>query len=160
MKQDFLKELEFLGVTARIKRLSDALFYSIKELYKIENIDLEPSWHLLLLILKRERKMSMVDLASALHLSKPALTKMANKMAHKGYLNINPDAVDGRRKVVSLSKKALSMLPKFERIWEAGQKAIQEMLTDNPAFMSALAAFEKQHAEAPFSQRALKQLEE
>ncbi len=43
MEQDFLKELEFLGVTARIKRLSDSLFYSIKGLYASENIDLEPS---------------------------------------------------------------------------------------------------------------------
>ena len=34
MKKDFLKELEYLGITARLKRLSDAMSYSIKSLYK------------------------------------------------------------------------------------------------------------------------------
>lgn len=46
MEIDFLVGLEYLGVTARIKRLSDTFFYSIKELYKQLGITIEPSWHL------------------------------------------------------------------------------------------------------------------
>ena len=158
MEQDFLKELEFLGVTARIKRLSDALFYSIKELYVSENVDIEPGWHLVLLILKKKKEMSMMELASALNLSKPALTKMTRKMKQKRYVDIDTDAKDSRKKTVRLSEKARSMLPGFEQIWNAGRKAVREMLEENEHFMSALDEFEKQHAEKSFSARALQHL--
>lgn len=55
METDFLVGLEYLGVTARIKRLSDTFFYSIKELYKQLGITIEPSWHLVFLILKDQK---------------------------------------------------------------------------------------------------------
>ncbi|MBT33425.1 MAG: hypothetical protein CMO01_27500 [Thalassobius sp.] len=159
MNQDFLRELEFLGVTARIKRLSDSLFYSIKELYAIEGIDIEPSWHLVFLILKEEEKISMIELARKLNISKPALTKMINKMAQKEYVAIQPDETDNRKKLVCLSEKAHNMLPKFERVWDAGQKAVQQMLEDNAHFMSALKEFEKQHFEKSFKDRVVEQLD-
>ena len=81
MDADYLKTLGHLGVTARIKRLSDTLFYSIRELYRQLGVDMEPSWHLVFLILKQEGKVTMQELSNQLHLSKPAVTKMIKKMA-------------------------------------------------------------------------------
>ena len=98
MEKDFLKELEFLGVTARIKRLSDSLFYDIKSLYNANGIDIEPSWHLVLLILKRKEFLSMVELSELLSLSKPAVTKMIKKMQQLDYIVIDSDGADNRKK--------------------------------------------------------------
>lgn len=159
MERDFLKELEFLGVTARIKRLSDSLFYNIKELYMAEGIDIEPSWHLVLLILKREEEVSMIELARMLNLSKPAVTKMIKKMQQMDYVTIIPDETDSRKKIISLSEKAKEELPKFERIWDAGQRSVQQILDGNPHFMDALAKFEEMHSEQSFCERAIKNLE-
>ncbi len=99
-----------------------------------------------------------MKLASALNLSKPALTKMANKMQQKGYIVISMGSADMRKKTVELSEKAYLIFPKFERIWDAGQKAVKEMLTENPHFISALHEFEKQQNEQSFKDRALKHL--
>ena len=56
---DYLGAMKHLGLTARIKRLNDALNYGIKDLYKSEGLDIEPSWHLVLLLLKKEKKIFM-----------------------------------------------------------------------------------------------------
>lgn len=156
MERDFLAELKYLGVTARIKRLSESLFYSIKELYKYADIDIEPSWHLVLLILKEEKEISMIELAKALNLSKPAITKMIKKMQEMEYVIITSDSNDSRKKVVKLSEKAKIKLPEFERIWSAGQSAVQELLEDNEHFMEALEKFEKRNLEESFGKRAIK----
>lgn len=98
MDTDYLRELEYLGVTARIKRLSESLFYSIKEYYKYVHIDIEPSWHLVLLILKERGAVSMLELAQALNLSKPAVTKMIKKMQQMNYVTITANTNDSRKK--------------------------------------------------------------
>lgn len=158
MTNDFLKELEFLGVTARLKRLSDVLSGNIKALYKYHNIDIEPSWHLVFLMLKKEHKCTMVEIADALHLSQPAMTKMVNRMSKKAYINISRDKNDSRKKIVQLSNKAKKELPKFEKIWDAGQKSIKEILESNTAFLEGLEAFEIQIDSKNFKTRALEHL--
>lgn len=158
MEQDFLKDLGLLGVTARIKRLSDSLFYSIKELYKSQGIDIEPGWHLVLLILKEKKRVSMIEIAEMLNLSKPAVTKMINKMQGMGYVIIVSDKNDARKKMLELSEKAKRELPGFGKVWKAGQKAVQQILEGNPHFMDSLSAFEKNQSEESFSERAIKNL--
>ncbi len=158
MKNDFLKELEFLGVTARLKRLSDNLSYSIKDLYKSQGVDIEPSWHLVFLILKSEREITLTEIADALNFSQPAMTKLITRMKKKEYVETLISGKDSRKKLIFLSEKAKKELPKFEKIWDAGQKSIRQILTDNMDFFSNLEEFEDQIQLKSFKDRALENL--
>ena len=158
MERDFLKELEFLGVTARLKRLSDNLSYSIKELYKQNEMDIEPSCHLVILILKQKGSSTMSEIAELLQLSQAAATKMLNKMTQKGYLDTVKDTKDSRKKMIQLSDKAKLELPKFERVWDAGQKSIRDILSSNTNFLKNLADFEQEVKLKNFQSRALEHL--
>lgn len=153
MENDFLKDLEFLGVTARLKRLSDALSASIKEYYRANEIDIEPSWHLVLLFLK-DGPASLKQIADALHLSQPATTKMVQRMIARGYLDAVRHKADRREKNIRLSAKASRRLPKFERVWAAGQAAVRGILVSNCAFLANLEAFENEIGAQSFAQRA------
>ena len=53
MEEDFLIEMDYAGLTARLKRLSDAFVYSTKEFYKSIDLDIEPNWHMIFLILQK-----------------------------------------------------------------------------------------------------------
>lgn len=150
---DFLTELGHLGMIARLKRMSDAMLYSIREVYKTENVDIEPNWHLVFLLLKKYRTRTMSEIAEAFGLSQPAVVKIINKMKHKGYIEVVADAADSRKKQLRLSGKALEELPRFERIWAAGQASIGELLDGNDAFMPILADMEQQLSDISFSQR-------
>lgn len=158
MKNDFLKELGYLGLIARLKRLSDSILYSIRDLYKLEDIDIEPNWHLVFLILKKHKTRTMSEIAESFHLSQPAIVKIINKMKKKGYIDIIQDTRDNRKRQLQLSQKAVSELPRFEKIWHAGQESIKEMLEGNQAFLDLLENFEQQIEHKGFKERVLNHL--
>lgn len=158
MENDFLKELEYLGITARLKRISDSLSYNIRDLYETEGVDIEPGWHLVFLILQKHGTLTMTELADAFELSQPAVTKMIGRMKSKGYINIRPGSTDSRKKQLVLSEKALNELPRFQKVWDAGQRSVKEMLHGNNEFLRALEKFEQQLKYKPFKARALDHL--
>ena len=158
MKNDFLKELGYLGVIARLKRVSDSIFYSIREVYKLENMDIEPNWHLVFLILKKHKTRTMTEIAKSFHLSQPAIVKIINKMRNKGYIDIIKDTHDNRKRQLQLSKKAKSELPRFEKLWSVGQQTIKEMLEESELFLVLLEKFEQQIEQKSFKGRVLNHL--
>lgn len=158
MPHDFLEDLGHLGVTARIKRLSDSLTSGIKALYLLQGVDIEPSWHLVFLYLKDRESATVSEIADSLRLSQPAMTNMVQRMLERDYLDVAPDDGDGRKRNVGLSGRARRMLPRFERIWAAGEASIGEILGRNTAFSGQLAAFESQIRERSFDERVVNHL--
>lgn len=160
MRDDFLKELEHLGLIARLKRLSDSMLYSIRDLYKIKSIDIEPNWHLVFLVLKKHKTRTMTEIAESFKFSQPAVVKIINKMKKKGYIDIITDTNDNRKRQLQLSRKAINELPMFEKIWSAGQESIKEMLEENDAFLDQLEKFEQHLENKSFKERILDHLQE
>jgi len=157
--RDFLQDLGPLGVTARIKRLSDALTASIKELYRAQGLDLEPSWHLVLLLLA-ERAATPTEIAAALHLSQPATTQMLRRLDARGYLRFDPNEDDARSKRVRLSPLARRRLPRFERVWAAGRAAVTELVEREAGFLRGLGRLESRLEERGFRARVEEHLDE
>ena len=110
MEEDFLIEMDYAGLTARLKRLSDAFVYSTKEFYKSIDLDIEPNWHMIFLILQKNERMTVMEIAEALRLSHPAIVKLINKMKKHGYIKSEIDASDARKYQLRLSEKALEKL--------------------------------------------------
>ncbi len=127
MDKDYLKELEYLGLIARLKRLSDNMLYSIRDMYSLKGFEIEPNWHLVFLLLKKHKTRTMTEISDSLGISQPAVVKIINKMKKKGYLEVIVDDKDSRKKQLTLSKKAKKELPDFEKVWDCGQATIQEL---------------------------------
>ncbi len=159
MGYDFLIDLDYLGLTARLKRLNDAITKDIKQMYLSEGVDIEPSWHLVFLYLEKHKTCTLTETADAFHISLPAAFKLAKKMKRKGYLEIQKDKNDNRKKVIKLTPKARTQLPNFERIWDAGQNAIRDSLANNKSFLSSLRKFEKAMEEKSFKRRIKEKLD-
>jgi DNA-binding MarR family transcriptional regulator len=158
MREDFLKELDHLGLIARLKRLSDTMLYSIRDIYKLKSIDIEPNWHLVFLVLKKHKKRTMTEIAGSFQLSQPAVVKIINKMKKKGYINFVTDTKDNRKRQLQLSQKAIKKLPVFEKIWNAGQESIKKMLDKNGDFLHLLEKLEQQLEQKNFKDRVLNHL--
>jgi len=158
MKNDFLKELGYSGLTARLKRLSDSMLYSAKDFYKSENVNIEPNWHLVFLILKKHTKRTMTEIADAFHLSQPAVVKIINKMKAKGYIDVIKDIDDNRKQQLKLSQKAINELPQFENYWQAAHNSIEDALKDNDEFLVLLEKLEDKMDNKNLKERTLSQL--
>ncbi|WP_420320368.1 MarR family winged helix-turn-helix transcriptional regulator [Flagellimonas sp.] len=159
MKDDYFKQLHYLGLTARLKRISDNLLYSAKDLYKSLDMDIEPNWHLVFLMFKSKDTLTMTEIADAFKLSQPAIIKMINKMKSKGYLISTRDSDDHRKFLLKLSEKAKKELPNLERIFRAGEKTIKDIIAENESIFDHLTTIESAIAEKDFKQRMLTHLE-
>lgn len=128
MNQDYIASLDYIGFTARIKRLSDLLIYSARAHYKTIDIGIEPNWHLIFLILKDKKQLTITDIAQHLRLSHPAVIKIISKMKTSGYIKSTAGLLDQRKQYISLSNKALKDLPRFESEWRKIEAVIKALI--------------------------------
>jgi len=153
MEEDFLIEMGYPGLTARLKRLSDLFVYQTKEFYKEHNLDIEPNWHMIFLILKKHNQLTVMEISELLHLSHPAIVKLINKMKKKGYIDSVKDKNDYRKYQLTLSKKAKESLPVLEAYWSAGEQALEELLEGNRKLLEQLSIVEKNIEDSDFKTR-------
>lgn len=159
MDKDFFKEIEYFALTARLKRLSDNMLYSAKDLYKSLELDIAPNWHLVFLLFKKQETLTMTEIADAFQLSQAAVIKIINKMKANDYLVAIKDPVDNRKQQLRLSEKAQRELPKLEKVWQAGEQSIKDILQGNEQLLQQLSELEAAIAKQTYKERTLQHLE-
>lgn len=137
---DFLKEIEYTGVTARLKRISDTLMHDARRVYEYLNLSIEPNWHLVLLLLKKEKQLSVTEISAKLKFSHPAIINIIKKMKLKDYVVSSTDTKDSRRQIIQLSEKALKELPLLEKEWDEIQRVVHQIF--NEEFLEQLSVAE------------------
>ncbi len=147
---DFIDEIEYYGLTARIKRLSDALNGEARKLYAHLNLDIEPNWHLVFLSLK-EQPLSVTELAKRLRFSHPAIVKIINKMKKHGYIQSIQDDNDSRRQILFLTDKSKKLLPEYEKVWDRIRLILVDCVDSN--FLDSIRFFESNIREKNLLQR-------
>ncbi len=157
MTDDFLRELGHLSLATRLKRLSDRMIHSGREMYKSLELDIEPNWYMIFKLLQQYERLSVTEISSRLQLSHPSIISIIEKMTKKGFLQADRCEQDGRKQLVSLTKKALEDLPFFEEVWKAGIEGVAEM-DSAQEILSALDELEDAIAEKSFKERTLQRL--
>lgn len=157
MDQDFIKELGYKALDSRLKRISDRMSHDVRKFYKEQNIDVEPNWYLVFMLLQKNTEMSIVDIAEPLGYSHPSVVAIVKKMADKNYLHIKKDSIDKRKQLVSLTKKALEMLPQLEQVWDSCEKAILQVLSDDLGILTYLDSIDSRLKNESFHDRFKKQ---
>ena len=154
---DFVKELHYLGFTMRLKRISDAMMQEGRRLYGVLDVDIEPNWYVIFKLLKARGPLSVTEIAGSILIAHPSVITITNKMMDAGYLISERDKEDSRKRTIDLSARALKMLPAYERIWEAGERGIEDAL-DGLNALGFIAALEERFVNKGFKERTLEQL--
>jgi len=154
-----MEKYDYLTFTARLKRISDNLLYSAKDLYKTLNLEIEPNWHLIFLLFKENQTLTITEIAEKLKISQPGVIKIVNKMKAKKYLKSEKDKKDSRIQLLKLTTIAKKELPKLDEIWLASEKTIIDILDNNPAIFEQLDRIEKAISESNYKKRTLIHLE-
>ena len=137
--EDFIDSIQYYGLSARIKRLSDTLNNESRKMNAFLGFDTEPNWHLIFLLLKNE-SLPVTEIARRLQFSHPAVVKIIKKMKERGYIYSVQDEHDSRKQHLSLTEKSKALLPKFEEGWTRIQAILKECTT--PDFLSSIEFFE------------------
>ncbi|KFC32918.1 MarR family transcriptional regulator [Elizabethkingia anophelis] len=135
---DFIKTLGYKALDSRLKRISDRMSHDVRKLYKEIDIDIEPNWYLIFMLLQNRGEISIADIAESLGYSHPSVVIIVKKMSEKDYLHMQKDKGDKRKQLVSLSSKATEILPELELIWQSCESAILKLLSDDLSIFSFL----------------------
>lgn len=155
--KDFVRELGYLGLTMRLKRISDAMMHEGRRLYNGLDIDIEPNWYIIFKLLKSRGPMSVTNIADSILMAHPSVITIINKMMDSGYLISEKDEKDSRKRVLDLSDRAIKMLPEYEKIWEAGENGIKEAMEEHNA-LDFISVLEDKFFTKGFKERTLEQL--
>src|SRR5688500_9103967 len=157
MENDFLSELGLNAVVTRLKRVSDAMLHDGKRMYKELEMDIEPNWFAVFKLLSRRGGMPIGEIADAIGLSHPSVIAIVNKMTARGYLKESRSSSDSRKRILSLTAKAESEMPEFEKVWDAGTAGFKKMMSDTD-ILGPLDVLESRIAESGFRERTLRQI--
>jgi DNA-binding MarR family transcriptional regulator len=126
---DSILQLKDLAVATRTRKLSDRLMQEANSIYKALNIDFEIRWFTMFYLLSYcEKPMSILDIASSLGVTHPAVNQMAQEMLDRDLIYASMDSCDRRKRLLALSEKGRQLLPILEIIWKHKIASIKGVL--------------------------------
>ncbi len=159
MENDFLSRIGTLGFVARLKRISDAMLHDGRRVYRTLGLDIEPNWFLVFKLLEERGSLTVTEIAAELGFAHPSVISIVNKMMAAGYLEESRSSEDNRKRLLSLSPKAIRSLPEYESIWRAGTATYKRMLSDVD-MVKFIDTLEASYREKSFADRALEEIRE
>lgn len=118
--------------------------HDIRKLYKELEIDIEPNWYLIFLLLRDKQKLSIAQIAEMLGYAHPTMVIMIKKMNEKGFVSSQTDSNDKRRQIIQLTKKSKEMLPQLEKLLASCDQAILQILDNDLKILECLEGIEVQ----------------
>lgn len=156
-ERDFIQTLGYLGFATRIKRIADAFLHDGRKLYKELGLDIEPNWYIIFKILKLEKKLSVTEISEKVQMSHPSIITLTDNMIAAGYVKTRPGRVDGRVRMLELTRKAKIRLPELEKMWDAGEVALASAFEDIKG-LELIGEIEKRLNKSGFRDRTLTEL--
>ncbi|MFD2585178.1 GNAT family N-acetyltransferase [Pedobacter vanadiisoli] len=111
---NFFEETGKVAIGSRLRMLTDKVTEDAAQIYKLYNIDMQPKWFPVFYTLAQDKEKTITELAKDIGHSHPSVSKIISEMLKKGYIKESKDKTDGRRNVVSLSKKGVEISEKIK----------------------------------------------
>jgi MarR family transcriptional regulator, organic hydroperoxide resistance regulator len=107
-------------VTHRLAQAAHA--YRVRAGSQLSRINLHSGQDALLKALATADGMSMSDLAAALGVQPPTVTKMISRLAAQGYVERRPAPGDGRQAQVFLTERGRDAIGQIDKLWKRIEK--------------------------------------
>jgi DNA-binding MarR family transcriptional regulator len=156
MTQDVVKDLGYLALGTRLKRLGERLQAQTQALLENADVDLPASHFPVLAALEHLGAMNVGELTEAVGISQPGVTRLLDKLAAEGWVRSTQSAGDRRVRTIALTKSGRDLLSRSQRTaWPMIEAAVADACA-GPAqpLLAALVGLEDALAAAPLSVRA------
>jgi DNA-binding MarR family transcriptional regulator len=156
MIADVIRELGYLTLGTRLKRLGERLQAQTQVLLEGAGVDLPASHFPLLAALERLGALNVGELTEAVGMSQPGVTRLLDKLEAEGLLRSTQLADDRRVRTIALTKAGRQLISRAQRrAWPMIEACVADACA-GPAqpLLAALATLEEALAAAPLSIRA------
>ena len=137
---NFYQQLGFLVFGSRLKRLGDACINDVNRIYKNHKIQFDASWFPVFYILSQKKEVSIKEISGELNVSHSAISQLVSSLQQKGLIKSVISKKDARHKAITFTVKGAKLLQKIKPVWEALEKAMEELTTQQTHSKKILAA--------------------
>lgn len=124
---NFYQSLGHLVFGSRLKRLSETYINDVNSIYKKHRIPFDASWFPVFYILSQKKEVSIREISNELNISHSAASQLVSGLQEKGLIRSAVSKIDARHKVVKFTAKGEKLLQRIEPVWNALQKAMEEL---------------------------------
>ena len=156
MKIDVIKELGHLALGTRLKRLGERLQAQTQVLLEEANIGLPASHFPILAGLDRLGPLSVGEIAEAVGMRQPGVTRMLDKLQSDGLVKSTSTSGDRRVRTIALTAAGEKLVTSSKRtVWLRIESAVADACKGRgESLLPALAALEVSLLETPLRVRA------
>jgi len=117
---------------SRLRKVSEALYAGVDEVYRSVGIDLPSRCFPILFLLRDHGRLGISELAQKLGQTHPAVSQMSSKLLHHRVVTQSPDPKDDRRRLLALSPRGRSIMARLEPVWKAIIAAVADLEAEHP----------------------------
>ncbi|MGI0523928.1 MarR family winged helix-turn-helix transcriptional regulator [Rhizobium giardinii] len=155
MAEDVVRAFGFLSLGTRMKRIGERLQADTQKIIDQMGVEIAASQYPLLAAVDRLGPLAIGDLADAMGVSQPGVTRSIAQLVDLGVLRAEPAPDDQRRKLVSLTAQGQQLVDEAkEAIWPRIEAAVADLCgkLDGP-LLDQLAAIEDGLTALPLNRR-------
>ena len=154
-KDDFYKDLGYVILGSRLKRLSEGLMGDALSLYQELGHDIQPRWFGLLMLLKSNGPLGIVDASQRLGVSQPAVSLFTKELFKKRYITKKKDKVDSRKQILAISGKGLAILEEMQPMCCAVEETVEQLCLESaPNLLNDLTKIETALSNKPLKTKS------
>ena len=156
MVEDVVKSLGFLCLGTRMKRIGERLQADTQAIVDAMDLPVGAGQCPMLAAIDRLGPLTIGDLADALGITQPAVTRSVNQLVDLGYLAVKPAEDDQRRRIVDLTESGRDLVEHAKAaIWPRIEDAVRDLCGDlSGPLLEQLAAIEDGLATRSLQQRS------
>lgn len=158
MVSDLVRDFGLLTLGSRMRRIGERLQADTQRIIEESGLAVQASQYPLLAAIDREGPMTIGELALAVGISQPGITRTVAQLAQQGILQAETSPDDQRRRLIALTQEG-SRLVEFSKrnVWPRIRAAVADLCADmGPSLLWQLTALEDGLAEKPLNRRVPK----
>jgi DNA-binding MarR family transcriptional regulator/ribosomal protein S18 acetylase RimI-like enzyme len=125
---DVIRDHGHLFLGSRLKRLADVMQTDLTQVAQQAGIPIQPGQYPLLATLEAREPQTIGELAQALGMSQPAVSKIVERLVDAGLVDVSRGDTDRRQKRVLLSAAGRRTLERSKReLWPMVENAVREV---------------------------------
>ncbi len=122
---EYIAQLGLVALGSRTRAISDRLYATADEVYRVSGLQLQGRWLPLLRILHDRGPQTVGEIAEAVGQTHSAVSQLADKLTDLGWLEVAIDPADRRRRRLALTAHAETELRAAKPLW----RAIEDLFT-------------------------------
>lgn len=127
-----------LAYGKRLRQLSQLSDRDATRLYELMGVEFEQRWFGVLNELLRRGPMSVRDLSEVLEITHVSVSETRKSLEKKQLISASPDRDDGRRRLLTITKKGEDFMSSMEPVFQALEEVSQELDQEVANLMTTL----------------------